>query len=294
MTRSSSTTRTTAKPTGGHSPPMPAVGIVTHDSQAHLESFLETQLDAARRAGMAVIIVDNGSGDGSAALATHLLGDRGEVIANLENRGYAAAVNQIFSAAPGRDVMLLNPDVEVTGPEPLQALISFLERTPAAGAVGPRLINDDGTTQASARSFPSPLAMAGHASAAHRLPSARRAAARYLRAPRSDAPSRVDWLLGAAMLVRRDAFDEVGGWDEGYFLYLEDTDFCRRLADRGWQCWYVPEARMRHLHARRSDGSGGSVLRSGARRAHVRSMARFFSRYPELISSRHLNKSEGH
>ena len=210
------------------------------------------------------------------------------MISNPANLGYAAAVNRACRAAPGRDVLLLNPDVEVPGAGSFRALAEFLEQNPRAGAVGPRLLNADGTTQASARPFPSPIAMAGHASAARRLPFARRATERYLRLPSLEEPSPVGWLLGAAMLIRRRAYEEVGGWDERFFLYLEDTDFCRRLASAGWESWYLPTVALRHLHARQSDTVGGGVFRSPARRAHLRSMLRFFLRYPELIRSRHL------
>jgi GT2 family glycosyltransferase len=185
-------------------------------------------------------------------------------------------------------VIVLNPDVEVAGPAALKSLVAFMEGHPRAGAVGPRLLNPDGTTQTSARPFPSPLAMAGHASAVRRLPSARRAAERYLRTPPVGSASRVDWLLGAAMLIRRDAYEDVGGWDERFFLYLEDTDFCRRLGSHGWEVWYLPMVALRHLHARESDPTEGSLFRSRARRAHIRSLVRFFLRYPELIRGTHL------
>jgi N-acetylglucosaminyl-diphospho-decaprenol L-rhamnosyltransferase len=233
-------------------------------------------------------VVDNGSQDGSGDFAAQKAGSRATLISNPANRGYAAAVNQACRAAPECDILLLNPDVEVYGPASFQVLVDFMDQNPRAGAVGPRLLNADGTTQASARPFPSPIAMAGHASAARRLPFARRAAERYLRLPPADSPSRVGWLLGAAMYFRRTAYDEVGGWDERFFLYLEDTDFCRRLASTGWESWYLPSVVLRHLHARDSDSARGGAFRSAARRQHLRSMLRFFIRYPELITSRHL------
>ena len=170
----------------------------------------------------------------------------------------------------------------------------FLRENPKVGVVGPCLFGDDGKIQSSARPFPSPLAMGRHYRAIRSLDVVRKAARAYLSPPPDRAPSPVDWVTGAAMLIRREAFDSVGGWDERFFLYLEDTDFCRRLAQAGWETWYLPEARMRHLHARQSDSAAGSLLRSPARRAHVRSMVRFFSLYPELISGRHLNGSGGH
>lgn len=272
---------------GPGSPP-PAVAVISHDSIADLRRFLPGQLEAARQASTDLFAVDNASGDGSADLLREVLGGGPEVIFNSRNRGYAAAVNQAFAAAPGRDVLILNPDVEVFGGGALIRLAAELQRRPAAGAIGPRLLNEDGSTQSSARPFPSPLAMAGHSSAARRSAAARRAAERYLRPPADDRPSPVDWLLGAAMLVRREAYESVGGWDERFFLYLEDTDFCRRLGRGGWECWYLPEVTMRHVHARASAPRRGGALLSAARRAHIRSAILFYARYPELIRGAHL------
>lgn len=239
------------------------------------------------------MVVDNASADGSLEFLREAGGGAVEVLASPRNAGYAAAVNRAFAAVGDHDVLLVNPDVELDTAGGLEAMVRFLRDNPKVGAVGPCLLNADGTVQSSARPFPSPLAMAGHASAVGRIRAARRAAHAYLAPPEQDAPARVDWVLGAAMLVRREAFESVGGWDERFFLYLEDTDFCRRLGGAGWQTWYFPAARLRHLHARESGPAAGGLLRSRARRAHLRSMLRFFGRYPELISGRHLSASGG-
>lgn len=267
----------------------PAVAVISHDSVEDLLRFLPGQIEVAGRASMPLVAVDNASRDGSAEYLRELLGD-GAVLVNTRNRGYAAAVNQAFAAVPERDVLVLNPDVELADAGSLARLVSALAEHPRAGAIGPRLLDQDGSTQSSARRFPSPLAMAGNSSAAHRLGVAQRAAERYLRPPPVDRATRVDWLLGAAMLIRREAYEEVGGWDERFFLYLEDTDFCRRLGQGGWECWYVPEAAMRHVHARASAPAHGGALLSPARRAHIRSAIRFYARYPELIGGGHLRR----
>jgi len=271
----------------GAAPARTGVAVISHDSIDDLRRFLAGQIEAASQASMPLVAVDNASADGSAEFLREALG-AGDVVVNTSNRGYAAAVNQAFPALPGRHVLILNPDVDVDGEDSLTRLAAALEERPRAGAIGPRLLNEDGTTQSSARRFPSPLAMAGNSSAAGRAAPARRAAARYLRPPQADRATRVDWLLGAAMLVRREAYEEVGGWDERFFLYLEDTDFCRRLGGRGWECWYVPEVAMRHVRARACAPTYCGALLSPARRAHIRSAIRFYARYPELIGGRLL------
>jgi GT2 family glycosyltransferase len=265
-----------------------AVAIVTHNSLGDLRRYFRRQLETAAELGASVVVVDNASRDGSLRFVRTVAGDGAEVIASPYNSGYAAAVNRAFAAEAESDVLVLNPDVELADAAPVEAMVGLMRENPSVGAVGPCLVNEDGTIQSSARRFPSPLAMGRSARPVRRLRAARRAAHAYVSPPAEEAPSRVDWVTGAAMLVRRDTFEDVGGWDEAFFLYLEDTDFCRRLARAGWETWYLPAARLRHRHARQSDRAAGGLFRSRARRVHLRSAARFFARYPELISGRHL------
>lgn len=263
-----------------------AIATVTHNSLAHLRRYFAGHVAAASAMSLPIVAVDNASRDGSAELLRKWEAKAGEhltVVVNTRNRGYAAAANQAARTLAGHDVFLVNPDVELPGPDPLRALAEFLTGTARAGVVAPRLLNADGSTQASARSFPSVLAMAGHGSFAGRIPVARRASERYLRAPDARRPSRVDWLIGAAMLIRRRAFEDVGGFDERFFLYLEDTDFCLRCAEAGWETWYVPSVSLCHVHARASKPAQGSVYSSPARRRHIVSMVRFFWKHPRLI-----------
>jgi N-acetylglucosaminyl-diphospho-decaprenol L-rhamnosyltransferase len=269
------------------------VAVVTHNSLADLRRFFRGQLETAAALGATAVVVDNASTDGSVPFVRAGAGEAAVVVANPRNRGYAAAVNRAFAVEAQSDVLVLNPDVELAAAAPVEAMVRLMRGNPRIGAVGPCLVNEDGTIQSSARRFPSPLAMGRDARTIRRLRAARRAARAYVSPPAEGAPSRVDWVTGAAMLIRREAFEEVGGWDEGFYMYLEDTDFCRRLARAGWATWYLPAARLRHLHARQSDRGAGGLFRSRARRVHLRSMARFFARYPELISGRHLASSSG-
>lgn len=263
-----------------------AFAVVTHNSAADLRRYLSFTVAVAAQLEAPMAFVDNASSDESAELLARAKRPGMEVIENDRNRGYAAAVNQAFAALGRRDVLLLNPDVELGDRKAVLKLAETLRSSPRIGVVAPRLLNVDGTAQASARPFPSPLAMAGHASIVRNLPLARRAAERYLTLPPGDGPAKVDWALGAAMLIRRQAFEAVGGWDESFFLYLEDTDFCRRCAREGWDTVWLPAVALRHEHSRSSDSARGGIFRSRARRAHVRSMVRFFRRYPELIAGR--------
>ena len=259
------------------------IATVTYNSLADLREFFPELARVAGEVGIGIVAVDNASSDESGDFLDSWT-DRVElhVERNERNRGYAAAVNQAFAAAPGSDVLLLNPDVALNEGRQVQELRDGLARLPKAAVVAPRLLEPDGSVQASARPFPTVPAMAGHSSWLGRLGFGRRAAARYLEIPAADEPSRVDWALGAAMLIRRESFDQVGGWDESFFLYLEDTDFCLRCRRAGWESWYLPSVSLRHLHPRSSDPARGGIHRSPARRHHIRSAIRFFRRYPEL------------
>ena len=261
---------------------LPALAIITHDSAADVERNAGAQAALAERLGTRLIVVDNASADRTRELVRELTGDTAVLVAKPSNVGYAAAVNAAFAAAGERDVLLLNPDVAPPAEEQVAALIEFLHANPRAAVVAPRLVDADGATQPSARRFPSLLAMLGSVPALARVAWARRSYEDYQAPSFATEPVTVDWVIGAAMLIRRSAYDEVGGWDERFFLYMEDADFCRRLARAGWEVWLFPAIETAHGYARAST-TGGSIARSRARRHHVVSLARFFAREPRML-----------
>jgi N-acetylglucosaminyl-diphospho-decaprenol L-rhamnosyltransferase len=207
---------------------------VTHNSLAELSRFFDGQLAAVEELDASLVVVDNASEDGSLEFVRATADGAATVLAGSRNPGYAAAVNRAFAESGGREVLVLNPDVELGDVSAVEAMIRFMRENPNVGAVGPCLVYEDGTIQSSARPFPSPLAMGRQSRVVRSLPVARKAARAYVGLPANGGPSRVDWVTGAAMLIRRASFEEVGGWDDGFFLYLEDTDFCRRLLRAGW------------------------------------------------------------
>src|SRR5690606_3066593 len=111
-----------------------------------------------------------------------------------------------------------------------------------------------------------------------------RAYARYVEPSHAQRPLPVDWVIGAAMLMRRSAFDELRGWDERFFLYMEDADYCRRCARAGWEVWLIPSIQVVHGYARESSDPDASIVRSWARRQHVVSLAKFFAREPLMLA----------
>lgn len=264
----------------------PALAVVTHDSVSHVSAFLGGQAAVAEALGTVLVVVDNASTDGSRPFLRRFAGERSHVVLreNHRNLGYAAAINQAFALTGDHDVLALNPDVRLDRAEDVLALAQVLAEHDDVGIVAPGMRHPDGEIQSSARPWPSVLAMGGHASALRRLPVARAAADDYLALPKGEAPVFVDWVTGAAMLVRRKAYVDAAGWDERFFLYMEDCDFCLRCAALGWRTAYVPSLSLLHLHIRAS--GTGSILTSRHRRAHIASMVRFFAKYPRLAIGR--------
>ena len=266
----------------------PALAVVTHESEADLRRSLPGHVAVAERLDAPLVVVDNASSDGTRALLAEWAGrsDRVEVIENAVNVGFATAANRaVREAGAGRDVLVLNPDVELPGPGPVEALARALVERPRAGIVAPRLVGADGIVQPTARRPASLPAMLGSLPTVARLaPPLRSAYERYLGPSLADEPRSVGWVIGAAMLVRREAFDAVGGFDEGFFLYMEDADLCRRLHLAGWGVEYLPGLRLRHGYARASSVPGATVMRTPARRRHIASLARYWRKHPDLLA----------
>jgi GT2 family glycosyltransferase len=170
------------------------------------------------------------------------------------NDGFAAGVNAGARITDSRFVLLLNPDC-IIDRDACQSLADWLARNPEVGVAGPRIRNADGTVQPSARRFPTfSTAIAGRSSWFTRVMPNNPLSRRNLpgRDEALSSPLEVDWVSGACMLVRREAFDAVGGMDEGFFLYWEDADFCRRLKQAGWKTAYYPEVVVTHIGGRSS------------------------------------------
>jgi GT2 family glycosyltransferase len=198
-----------------------------------------------------IIVVDNVSTDGSAEMVRTEFPDA-RLIVNTENRGFPAANNQGIAIAEGRYVLILNPDTEVVG-DALAAMMAYADENPDVGAVGPQLLNEDGSVQSSRRRFPT-LATALFESTWLQPCAPRRLLARYyVQEQPNDATLDVDWVKGAALMARREAIEQVGPMDEGYFMYSEELDWCKRFKDAGWRVVYLPTAQVVHYGGKSSD-----------------------------------------
>lgn len=175
------------------------------------------------------------------------------VIANAQNLGFTVANNQGLAQSRGRYVLFLNPDTEAHAGA-LQTLLDYAETHPAVGIVGPQLRYADGSVQSSRRRFPTLATFFLEATVLQRWWPHNSVLDRYYMLDRPDeAISQVDWVVGACMLVRRSVLDQVGGFDEGFFMYAEEMDLCRRAVSAGWQVVYLPAAVVTHYEGKSSE-----------------------------------------
>jgi hypothetical protein len=192
------------------------------------------------------IIYDN-SGDDDVLRAASLY-PQYRIIRNYLNIGFAAAVNKGLRSVQAPYILLLNPDTELRDGF-FDIVFRYMEKHRKVGVLGPKIVNEDGTVQGSARAFPSLLTgLFGRTSILSRLFPQNRITCRNLLTHQADgdSPLEVDWVSGACMVVRRSAAAAVGPMDERFFMYWEDADWCRRMREKGWKVRYLPAATVCH------------------------------------------------
>ena len=236
------------------------VGVVTWNTASLTPCALRRLLDTDQGCELRLLVRDNASGDGCAdAIAAAV--PEAELVRGTENIGFARAVNQLLSRSEAPWFLALNSDA---WPEPgaIARLVETGNAHPGAAAVAARLLRPDGAVEHSTHPFPTPaLALVDALGLRDVLPR-RWAAERCLEgAWTHDRQRRIDWAVGAGLLMRRAAVEEVGGFDERFFLYVEDLEWCWRAHDRGWQIWFEPGAVIRHV------GNVSGLRRFGEARA---------------------------
>jgi N-acetylglucosaminyl-diphospho-decaprenol L-rhamnosyltransferase len=247
-----------------------AVVVVNYNAGPFLTRCLASVEAAATEVEVAAVVVDNASSDDSVDRALHEH-PRTRMIRNAENRGFAAAANQGIAATDAPLVLLLNPDAEIlTGS--LDALVRVARERPRAGAIGLLVRNPNGSIQPSARRVPRLGEAIGHAFLGPFLPRNRWTRSYTMAGWDRSSERQVEWVSGSAMLLRREALDQAGAFDEGYFMYVEDVDLCTRLRRGGWEVRFSPAVEVQH--------EIGVSARGQERRmamAHSRSIYRYFA-----------------
>lgn len=198
------------------------------------------------------IVVDNASADDSVEMVRQAF-PQVTLIANADNRGFTGGNNQGIVASRGRYVLLLNPDTKVLD-DALARMVAHMDTHPDVGALGPMLLNPDGSVQSSRRRFPTPAtAFVESTTLQSWFPRHRLLCDYYIQDKPDDAIAEVDWVTGACLLARREALDQVGLLDDGYFMYSEELDWCYRAKAAGWKVVYFPEAQVIHYGGQSSE-----------------------------------------
>ena len=244
-----------------------SIVIVNWNTKEYLLRCLGSIFKLGQRMNWEVIVIDNGSQDGS-GMEVKKSFPFVHLVENEKNLGFAKAANQGLQKASGRYALLLNPDTQVKG-EAIEQLRSFMETHLEAGVAGPQLLNSDGSKQNSIANYPSLATELLNKSLLRwlfpkKFPGKERDYSE---------PVEVDSVIGACMIVRRDAIDQVGLLDEDYFLFLEETDWCYRMAKVGWKIYHVPQAEVDHFQ-----GKSAETVKKRARVEFYRSRYHFFKK----------------
>jgi len=247
------------------------VSIVSYRCEALLRDCLHSLRDNPPTCGMNLHVVDNASGDGTAEMVAREFPEFQLTVCE-QNLGFSAANNIAIRAGSAPYVLVLNPDTRIT-PGSLDRLLELMDSRPEIGMSGPRLELDDGSfDHAAKRSFPNPVSALAHFTGVGRRRESGTLAA--YRAPEVES-GQVDAVNGAFMLTRRAALDQVGLFDEGFWMYMEDLDLCYRLAEAGWITWYEPDVTVMHVKA----GTTGKERNFRLNRAFHYGMYRFYRKH---------------
>jgi len=251
-----------------------SVVVVTWNALPYLEQCLESVR------GEDVVVVDNGSKDGTVALVRERFPEMRLI--EQENKGMGGGNNAGMRAADGRYFLLLNSDAWVVD-DGLAQLVAFADAHPEAAVVGPKLLNTDGTLQRSARGEPTLWSLATEYLAIRKLaPHSGRLNPLYRGDFDHDRVAEVDWLSGAALLVRREAADAVGLFDEDFFMFSEEVDWMTRFRRAGWKVLFYPDAEVVHV----GGASHGGRMYVENLRGHLR----FFAKHRSLKEAERVRR----
>jgi GT2 family glycosyltransferase len=254
-----------------------SVIIVNWNTKNLLHACLMSLQDDVTAVRVETIVVDNASRDGSAEMVARDF-PQVRLLVNARNMGFATATNRGMTRARGRYVLLLNSDTVVL-PGAIQEMVRYMDAHPHVGAVGPRLLNGDRSLQSSMRDFPHLGRDALAILEMERWPLVGRIVWRYgrhssLYGSDHSKTREVDWVVGACLLLRREAIERVGPLDDGYFFFAEEMDLCWQLRQHGWPIVFLASAEIVHL-------GGQSAARVPAARLtwHYAGLLRFYGRH---------------
>jgi GT2 family glycosyltransferase len=263
----------------GKTPPVSII-IVSYNTRDYIRRCLASLYADYPAIVGEVIVIDNASSDGSADMIEAEF-PQVRIIRNPVNLGYAKAVNRGIDEASGAYFLVLNPDIE-TGAEAVTRLWEFMEKTPDAGIAAAKLLNPDGTLQMSCRTFYTiPVVLLRRTFLGKIFPNSSLSRKHLMLDWDHNSDREVDWVTGACMIVRREAYEAVGGMDERFFLYFEDVDWCYRMKKHGWKVCYAHSSEMKHHYRRESAGR----LPDRKLVNHLLSTFRFYDKWSSAMHS---------
>lgn len=255
------------------------VGVVTWNTRDLTVSALRRLLDTDQGCQLRLLVRDNASSDGTADAIARAVPEA-DVDAGRDNLGFAAGMNSVLARSDAPWFLALNSDA---WPEPgaVGALVDTALRHPGAAAVAPRLERPDGELEHSTHPFPSLRVAALTAAGGERWLGRRAAGLLLVPAWQHDVARAVDWAVGAALLMRREAVDDIGGFDERFFMYVEDLEWCWRAHRHGWEIRFEPGAIVRHV----GNASGRVGYGDSRTAAYLRNTYRFYRREHGLAAT---------
>lgn len=226
-----------------------------------------------------IIVVDNNSNDGIKQMIDEKFPNV-KFVQTGANLGFAAGNNAGMRIAKGKYILILNPDVTVLN-NSLEKMVKYMEENSEVGIAGPKLINPDGSYQISCRTFQDPKLILYRRTPLGLLPFAQKQLKKHLMLDFDhNQIKEVDWFLGACMLIRKSALDQVGLFDERFFMYLEDMDLCRRFWQKGYKVVYLADIEVVHLYERASANDSWNFLKlNKLTRIHIHSGIKYFLKY---------------
>lgn len=242
--------------------------IINWNTRALLIQCLDSIAMGVEKISTEVFVVDNGSTDDSVDSVRSTFPNV-HLIANVDNRGFSFANNQALALAQGRFILLLNSDTYLS-PGCLDAMVAFMDQNSGVGMAGPRLLHNDGSRQNSVAGAPS-LAVELGLKALLRWLAPQRYYGRHFQ---PEMPTAVDSLVGAALLVRHTLLQQIGAYDDNFFFYFEETDWCLRARKAGWQVFFLPQIIVYH-----AQGQSAKTCPLAARIEYWRSRYYFFRKH---------------
>ena len=209
-------------------------------------------------------------------------------ITSEKNIGFGKSVNRALEKTQGKYILIINADIVIDKKETIEKMIDYLKNNPEIGIIGPKLLNINNTRQVSCFRFYTPAVITCRRTFLGKTRWGKKVLSHFLMDDvfkknnlEKDKPISVDWLMGSALLVKKEAIEKVGYFDERFFMYLEDTDWCRRFWEAGYKVVYFPQAKMYHYHIQASKKKGGifDLFFSKYTRIHLSSAIKYFLKW---------------